>query len=208
MPSAGSKCGRGVRAAEEVRGQGPCSVASRGPRGAATSRSKPSATDLRVERGLGGARSGRGRTTTRATDGGGIMHGFESIGAITAGALTANKVLRLGLDKRFRKETVKWPKLLASVAIDAVGVSSYALPGIGEGEDILWAPVSATLVQVLYGAYWLSALDLLEEGLPFSDFIPTACLAWAIEYTSIRRVLPFLPKPKGGDDGDGEKKKA
>ena len=131
------------------------------------------------------------------------MHGFESIGAITAGALTANKVLRLGLDKRFRKETVKWPKLLASVAIDAVGVSSYALPGIGEGEDILWAPVSATLVQVLYGAYWLSALDLLEEGLPFSDFIPTACLAWAIEYTSIRRVLPFLPKPKGGDDGQG-----
>ena len=136
------------------------------------------------------------------------MHGFESVGALATAAFTLNKfgVLRMGVDKRFRKEQVKWPKLLASLAIDAVGVSSYALPMVGESEDIVWAPISAALVQAIYGTYWLTALDLLEEGLPFSDFIPTATLAWSLEYTQIRRVVPFLPKPKD-DENESESKK-
>ena len=116
------------------------------------------------------------------------------------------------MDKRYRKEQVKWPKLLASVAIDAVGVSSYALPLVGESEDIVWAPISAALVQLIYGNYFLTALDLVEEGLPFSDIIPTATVAWALEYTQVRRLIPFLPKGKDEDedeeDKDKKKKKA
>ncbi|QDZ19542.1 hypothetical protein HOP50_03g20600 [Chloropicon primus] len=145
--------------------------------------------------------------TTRATDadGSGIIHTFQTAGAVSTAAYTLIKFGRLGVDKKFRKKQVKWPKLFASVAIDAIGVSSYALPGIGESEDVVWAPISATLVQLIYGTYWLTALDLLEEGLPFSDFVPTATLAWAIEYTQIRRVIPFLPKPKEDEEDEGKK---
>ncbi len=62
-------------------------------------------------------------------------------------------------------------------------------------------------MQILYGTYWLSALDLLEEGLPFTDFLPTACLAWSLEYTQIRRALPFIPKAKKNDDDEEEEEK-
>ena len=46
----------------------------------------------------------------------------------------------------------RWVKLALSVCIDAVGVSSYLLPGLGESTDAGWAPVSALLLQALYGA--------------------------------------------------------
>ena len=61
------------------------------------------------------------------------------------------QLCRLAGDKKYRKEKFKWPKLAASIAIDAVGVSSYAFPVVGESEDVVWAPISAALVQLIYG---------------------------------------------------------
>ncbi len=46
----------------------------------------------------------------------------------------------------------KWVKLAISVVLDGVGVSSYLLPVLGEATDAGWAPISAILVQALYGA--------------------------------------------------------
>ena len=45
----------------------------------------------------------------------------------------------------------RWVKLAISLVVDGVGVSSFLLPGLGELGDAGWAPVSALLVQALYG---------------------------------------------------------
>jgi hypothetical protein len=42
-------------------------------------------------------------------------------------------------------------KLVLSVLIDLIGMSSYALPGVGELGDLGWAPISALLIYKLYG---------------------------------------------------------
>ena len=85
----------------------------------------------------------------------------------------------------------KWVKLGISVALDAVGASSYLLPLLGEvrarhgthlvvphtqsrarpavlqATDAGWAPVSAILVQALYGALhcWVAVTSLFPEPL-------------------------------------------
>ena len=42
-------------------------------------------------------------------------------------------------------------KLLVSILIDLVGMATYIVPVAGESADLAWAPVSALLVQYLYG---------------------------------------------------------
>ena len=46
----------------------------------------------------------------------------------------------------------RWVKLSISLVLDGIGVSSFLLPGLGEATDAGWAPISALLVQALYGA--------------------------------------------------------
>lgn len=92
-----------------------------------------------------------------------------------------------------QKATVK---LVLSVLIDAVGVSTYLLPGAGEAADAGWAPVSAMLVQALYGSWVLTTLDFLEEALPFSDALPTACIGWALEFTPAGKLIGWVPKDR------------
>lgn len=72
-------------------------------------------------------------------------------------------------------------KLIASLAIDAIGASSFVLPAFGELFDVGWAPVSAALVWYLYGDRRFVALNFVEEILPFTDWIPSATLAWLSE---------------------------
>lgn len=79
-------------------------------------------------------------------------------------------------------EQEKLSKLLLSILIDVVGFSSYALPALGEAGDVAWAPISAALIQFLYGNIFLSGLGLVEELLPGADFIPTATIAWFLSY--------------------------
>eukprot|EP00667_Euglena_gracilis_P019459 EG_transcript_20855 len=77
-----------------------------------------------------------------------------------------------------------WPllQLLAAFMIDLVGLFSLMLPGIGELADTMWAPVSAYLIKNLFDDSLFATLGLLEELLPLTDFIPTACLCWARQY--------------------------
>lgn len=76
-------------------------------------------------------------------------------------------------------------KLFASLAIDAIGASSFILPILGELSDIGWAPVSAALVWYLYGDRRFAALNFVEEVLPFTDWIPSATLAWLAEVVKV-----------------------
>jgi hypothetical protein len=88
----------------------------------------------------------------------------------------------------------KWVKLGISVFLDALGASSYLLPVLGEASDAGWAPVSAILVQALYGSRWLTFIDFVEEALPFSDALPTACIGWTLEYTPLGGVVGWIPR--------------
>jgi hypothetical protein len=72
-------------------------------------------------------------------------------------------------------------KLLICILIDFIGIASFAAPGVGEVADIGWAPISAYLVNYLFGNGIFTALALVEELSPGFDIIPTATIAWFFE---------------------------
>ncbi|KAL6067597.1 Rod shape-determining protein MreD [Balamuthia mandrillaris] len=74
-----------------------------------------------------------------------------------------------------------YAKLILSLLIDAVGVITYLIPGLGEVADAAWAPISAFLLWYLYGSLAVAALGFVEEAIPGTDFVPTATLAWLNE---------------------------
>lgn len=73
------------------------------------------------------------------------------------------------------------PSLSFCLLMDAVGMASYFFPFIGEGFDVVWAPLSAFLFYNHFSgkvARIGSIIDFAEEILPFTDFIPTFTLAY------------------------------
>ncbi|KAJ1457973.1 hypothetical protein M885DRAFT_437465 [Pelagophyceae sp. CCMP2097] len=91
-------------------------------------------------------------------------------------------------------------KLVLCLLIDLVGVSSYALPVAGEVSDIAWAPVSAVLVQYLFGPGPFAILAFVEELVPGADFIPTATLAWFYENRNANANANDAPRPDARAD--------
>ncbi|KAK1947729.1 hypothetical protein P3T76_000019 [Phytophthora citrophthora] len=85
-------------------------------------------------------------------------------------------------------------KLVASLAIDFLGNATFVVPGLGEMADVLWAPVSAKMVDTLYkdSSPHAKYVAFLEELLPFTDFIPTATLAWMKENLSSAELDKLL----------------
>ena len=77
----------------------------------------------------------------------------------------------------------RWNKLYASVVIDIIGGSSYAIPLLGEAGDLAWAPIQALLVSAMYArsSPYAAYFSFAEEMLPFTDIVPTATLAWIRE---------------------------
>eukprot|EP00466_Bigelowiella_natans_P007070 jgi/Bigna1/86471/estExt_fgenesh1_pg.C_100323 len=75
----------------------------------------------------------------------------------------------------------KWTKLVVCLLIDFIGMSTYTVPALGETADVGWAPISAILVQYLFGNGLLTSVSFLEELLPGTDIIPTATIAWILE---------------------------
>jgi curved DNA-binding protein CbpA len=77
--------------------------------------------------------------------------------------------------------------LLAAIVIDFIGVVSYLLPMLGEGTDFAWAPISAYLIHQLFDSTLFAAVGVLEEILPGTDIVPTACICW------LRTFWRFVP---------------
>ncbi|KAL7546787.1 hypothetical protein ACHAWF_010119 [Thalassiosira exigua] len=75
-------------------------------------------------------------------------------------------------------------KLAVSLLIDLIGSASYIIPMAGEGFDLAWAPASMVLVGALYDdvAPNLKYVALMEELMPFTDWIPTATAGWVREF--------------------------
>lgn len=75
----------------------------------------------------------------------------------------------------------KYPKLLVSIILDAIGYVSFVIPVIGEFSDIIWAPLSAYLMTKLYKGKTgkiAGFITLVEEALPFTDVLPTFTIMW------------------------------
>jgi len=81
-----------------------------------------------------------------------------------------------------------WGLLALCVFIDLVGDGSYALPGVGELEDVVWAPLSAYALSQIFGSNIITTIDFLKEILPGTDILPVASLAWLLQ-----NFYPFSP---------------
>lgn len=78
----------------------------------------------------------------------------------------------------------KQPSLVFCILMDLVGYATYAIPGLAEIADIIWAPISSVIFIATFGG-WKGALggvgNFIEEILPGTDFIPSFTIMWFIQ---------------------------
>lgn len=82
------------------------------------------------------------------------------------------------------------PSIAICILMDIIGYASFAIPGLGEFSDIVWAPISAYIFFKLFGGRVGkigAVLNFLEEILPFTDIIPTFTIAWAMRYSALKK---------------------
>jgi hypothetical protein len=75
-------------------------------------------------------------------------------------------------------------KLVVCIVVDAIGMLTYLLPGIGETFDFAWAPIAAAINFALFrGAIGAvgGVFTLVEELLP-ADLIPSLTITWFYKY--------------------------
>ena len=75
--------------------------------------------------------------------------------------------------------------LMFGLLFDGIGMLSFAVPGVGEFADLVWAPVSAYLMLRMYkgnAGKVAAAFDFVEEILPFTDWSPSFTLMWCYHY--------------------------
>lgn len=79
----------------------------------------------------------------------------------------------------------KYTKLFLGLLFDAVGMLSFAVPGVGEFSDVIWAPVSGWLMTRMYKGRigkTAGAITFVEELMPGMDIIPTFTITWLYTY--------------------------
>lgn len=72
--------------------------------------------------------------------------------------------------------------LMASLAIDALGMASYLIPALGEAADIVIAPIVSILIYAVHRTTFGAIAGFLEEIIPFTDVIPSATIIWFYRY--------------------------
>ena len=90
--------------------------------------------------------------------------------------------------------------LAVCVLIDVLGDASFALPFLGDFSDLVFAPLSGLLLYQIFGSGTVAAIGVVEEALPGTDFLPTACVAWWFKFGGGRgsKVGEVLGVGKGG----------
>ena len=87
------------------------------------------------------------------------------------------------IEKAYQRE--KSTKLVASIALDCVGMLTFLVPGYAEVADLVWAPIAAVANFLMFrGMTGIAggAATFVEELLPGTDFIPSFTLTWGIKY--------------------------
>ncbi|MFT4094752.1 MAG: hypothetical protein QM640_14065 [Niabella sp.] len=77
----------------------------------------------------------------------------------------------------------KYPSLLFCIIMDAIGMLSFTIPGVGEFADVIWAPVSAVILAKTFGGakgVFGGVFNFIEEILPGTDIIPTFTIMWLL----------------------------
>lgn len=75
--------------------------------------------------------------------------------------------------------------LLLGLLFDGIGMLSFAIPGIGEFSDLIWAPVAGWLMTRMYKGrigQVAGVVAFLEELLPGLDWFPSFTLMWLYTY--------------------------
>lgn len=72
--------------------------------------------------------------------------------------------------------------LMASLAIDALGMVTYLIPALGEAADVVIAPIISVLIYAVHRTTFGAIAGFLEEIIPFTDIIPSATIIWFYRY--------------------------
>ncbi len=72
--------------------------------------------------------------------------------------------------------------LMASLAIDALGMITYLIPALGEAADVVIAPIISVLIYAVHRTTFGAIAGFLEEIIPFTDIIPSATIIWFYRY--------------------------
>ena len=102
------------------------------------------------------------------------------------------KEMKLLFQKRshFVPQEKPLPSLAACIAMDLLGMASYAIPFLGEIIDLAWAPISAAIYLKMFGVKrgMLGGIfNFVEELLPGLDIIPTFTISWFLMYSKSRK---------------------
>ena len=87
------------------------------------------------------------------------------------------------------------PGIVLCILMDLVGYLSFSLPVLGEFADVIWAPISGFISYKMFGGKFGlmgGVFNFIEEVLPFTDFIPSFTIAWAVKYFSARTEKPAI----------------
>ncbi len=83
------------------------------------------------------------------------------------------------------KKGSKIKYLLLGLLFDGIGMLSFAIPGIGEFSDVIWAPVAAWLMTRMYKGrigQIAGVVTFIEELVPGLDIVPGFTLMWIYTY--------------------------
>jgi hypothetical protein len=79
------------------------------------------------------------------------------------------------------------PSLAFCIIMDVLGFATYAIPGLGELGDIVFAPLSAIVFYAMFGSWKGALFNFTEEIIPGTDFIPTFTIMWIWQYFTSRK---------------------
>lgn len=73
--------------------------------------------------------------------------------------------------------------------MDIIGMFTYAIPGLGEAADFIWAPISGAVYYNLFKGkigIFGGSFAFLEELLPGTDVIPSFTITWLIKFIILK----------------------
>lgn len=80
------------------------------------------------------------------------------------------------------------PSLAFCIIMDVLGFATYAIPGLGELGDIVFAPISAIVFYMMFGSWKGALFNFTEELIPGTDFIPSFTIMWLWKYFSNKKA--------------------
>jgi hypothetical protein len=86
------------------------------------------------------------------------------------------------------------PSLAFCIIMDVLGYATYAIPGLGELGDIVFAPISAIIFYAMFGSWKGALFNFTEEILPGTDFIPTFTIMWIWKYFTSKKTTTTVAR--------------